>query len=303
MSLMLARRDFLIYCGLVIVALSWVVFGETAGLYKPNPLPPVMWTDFLVAATILFLSALAAMLLAEGMKKNLRLARQEIRQRQALTARLETHLQEKELLLKEVHHRVKNNLTVINSLLSLQEKRIETKEQVVQAFGDVRSRIFSMALVHERLYQSTDFSQVSMKSYIEYITRHLMHLFGGHDRITLNLQIDEIALCLDQAIPCGMLISEIMTNAFKHAFVGLEQGRITVRMHPTDPVSCLLAIEDDGLGLPETVDPGKPASLGMHLIEMLSQQLGAKLHSESGEGTRFTVVFPLQTKQGRSQEP
>ena len=300
MSLMLDRRDFLIYCGLVILSLAWVVFGETAGFYKPTPCPPVMWTDFLVASTILFLSSLAAMLLSEGMKKNLRLARQEIERREALTARLETHLHEKELLLKEVHHRVKNNLTVINSLLSLQEKHIENRDQAIKAFSDVRSRIFSMALVHERLYQSSDFSKVSMCSYGEYITKHLMHLFGGHGRITLNLKIDDIALGLDQAIPCGMFISEIMTNAFKHAFVGRERGEITVQMAMEEGDLCDLSIADDGNGLPARVDPEKPDSMGMKLIALLAEQLDGQMDMQTGEGSVFHLRFPIQKNKRRS---
>jgi PAS domain S-box-containing protein len=198
-------------------------------------------------------------------------------------------LREKEVLLKEIHHRVKNNLQVISSLVGLQADG--SKDETVRAgLRDVTDRVRSMALVHEKLYQSADLSHVDFAEY----TRGLLgYLWRAHGAATVRLTLDlsPLSLPVDIAVPCGLILNELVGNALKHAFRGRSEGEVTVSLNGSIEGLIRLSVGDNGVGLPEGFDWRQTQSLGLHLVRLLSGQLDADVNVCGGEGTRFEVVF------------
>ncbi|MCA9266886.1 MAG: PAS domain S-box protein [Planctomycetales bacterium] len=201
-------------------------------------------------------------------------------------------LADKETLLREVHHRVKNNLQIVSSLLSLQAK--DSHDQTVgRLFRESQGRIRSMALIHELLYRSDDLASVGFAEYVVQLTGQLRRTYETpHCRCDFQVQVDEIALDLDRAIPCGMIINELATNALEHAFVGRSQGTVRVSFTQVDDEYRLI-VEDDGVGCPQGVDLTNGPSLGLKVVDSLVRQLGGTLETESHNGARFTAVFPV----------
>ncbi len=202
-------------------------------------------------------------------------------------------LEEKEALLKEVHHRVKNNLQLITSLLNLQACRIDDP-QVARLFADSRDRVRSMALVHENLYQLGNFARVPMRTHLEAVAWHLFRAHSQQDgRIKLVMLVDDIQLDLDRAIPCGLIVNELVSNALKHAFPGDGEGIVTVRLELQDRL-CRLTVSDNGIGTPATVNIETANTLGLQLVGDLAAQLkGRLIQVEQTEGTGFSVVLQL----------
>lgn len=204
--------------------------------------------------------------------------------------------QRKEILLKEIHHRVKNNLQVISSLLDLQARTArdgETRRLLAESQGRVRS----MALIHERLYGSGS-EALDFADYARDLVASLRHsLAGASDRVAVSLDVEEAALDLDVAVPCGMVINELLTNALKHAFPGERPGSVQVSLRRR-PESGMLALSvvDDGVGLPPGVRADDPATLGLRIVHILAAQIRGTLEVEhgprDGRGTAFTLVFP-----------
>jgi PAS domain S-box-containing protein len=208
------------------------------------------------------------------------------------TAALQASLQEKEMLLKEIHHRVKNNLQVISSLLSLQSETIQDAAFRV-LIQESERRIEAMALVHETLYQGADIGQVSLAPYVETLSAHLFRSYGVEtDRITFQAQMDEVVLPLDTAIPCGLMLNELLSNCLKHAFPSGEAGHVTVTL-TTDGACVTLRVSDSGCGFPEPLDFRTTDSLGLQLVCALTEQLQGTIALERKGGTAFTVTFPL----------
>ncbi len=204
--------------------------------------------------------------------------------------KLKTSLHEKEVLLKEVHHRVKNNLQVISSLISLQAEELKDP-QARAAFRESRQRVRSMALIHENLYQSQNLASIRIRDYIETVTKELRRSFRA-DGVTFSLDVEAIHLGIDAAVPCGLIINELLTNALKHAFPGHRPGNISVLLHRVSPKSLRLVVEDNGIGFPEGVDFRSLTSMGMTLVISLAQQIEGTLAMERNAGTRFTIDFP-----------
>jgi two-component sensor histidine kinase len=216
----------------------------------------------------------------------------DITERKRAEEALQSSLHEKELLLKEVHHRVKNNLQVISSLLSLQTGKIQSPE--LQAFlRDTRNRVRAMALLHETLYRSGNLARVSVPDYVKSICEHVAQSYASDAAsIRLRTEISEVSLDLDRAIPAGLIISELVSNALKHAFRGRREGDILVELTGVDSGHVALTVTDDGIGLPEGMDPNESQTLGLLLVHTLTRQLGGKLTIRSGTGTAFEIVFP-----------
>ena len=205
--------------------------------------------------------------------------------------RLRASLEEKTVLLQEVHHRVKNNLQVISSLLHLQSSKVED-EKAQALFKDSQSRIRSMALLHEKLYQSKDIAQVAVASYLDELIEHLFRTYGAHrSRIERTLEAEEIPLTIDQAIPCGLIVNELITNALEHAFPEGQGGtiRVALTMAAGD---VQLVVEDDGQGFPDNGSVNETDSLGLRLVRGLVQQLNGTLDVASTPGAQFTITFP-----------
>jgi two-component sensor histidine kinase len=200
-------------------------------------------------------------------------------------------LEEKDALLKEVHHRVKNNMQLISSLLSLQAARI-ADPAVAELLEDSRNRIRSMSLVHENLYQAGNFSKISMASHIQSLCAHLSHAYGTVRQHTeFTIEVSDLYLDINQAISCGLIVNELVSNALKHAFPDERAGRVRVELRPLDGHRLVLAVSDDGVGLPLELDLAHLDSLGLQLVHDLTEQLHGTIEVSRDLGTTFTVTF------------
>lgn len=293
MSLMLNRGLYALLTSITLLAVAWLSLGDYFGLYSPRELNPGDPTDFIIVATIIIVCSLMANLLSKHMRQSLSRALQEVEHRKKIATELEQNLREKEELLKEVHHRVKNNLTVITSLINLQERRLRNKDQAFKAFQEIRDRIFAMAQVHERLYTSDSFSHISLKHYTEKLVSHLFTIYGNDKNITHTLNIDDIKLKIELAVPCGMIINEILINSLKHAFKKQKSGNIKITISRLENDRCSIVIADNGPGLPKKIKTENPESLGLKLIELLTEQISGELTISDDTGARFEVVFPV----------
>jgi len=214
---------------------------------------------------------------------------------------LRESLAEKVALLKEVHHRVKNNLQIVASLLNLQADRTVNPEAVA-ALLDTRNRVRSMALLHEVLYRSENLARIDLSTYIGELCLHLLRSFGqAIGRIQVEQQVAAVSLPLEQAVPCGLIINELVTNALKYGFPDGKTGRVLVEVVLNDG-QLTLVVSDNGAGLPQGFEPGASSSLGLQLVTNLAGQLGGSLEWEPGAegGALFRVRFPAPglTEQG-----
>ena len=205
-------------------------------------------------------------------------------------------LQEKEALLKEVHHRVKNNLQVITSLLRLESGR-SSQPDIKAVLGDMQGRIRSMASLHEALYRSGIFATVNLNSYIEQLASQSFRamLTDAHS-IQLRLDLDPVTVSMDQATPCGLLINELISNCLKHGFPNERKGEVSITLKQLDDGQCCLCVSDTGVGLPADFEATRGNSLGLQLVASLATQLGGVLEikSGSGSGSAFTVIFEVR---------
>jgi PAS domain S-box-containing protein len=208
---------------------------------------------------------------------------------------IKASLAEKEIMLREIHHRVKNNLQVISSLVSLQADTL-TDEEMRGEFNDVRDRVRSMALVHEKLYQTGDLAHMNFADYAASLLQYLWRSHGAlAEKVRLNLKVASVTLPIESAVPCGLILNELAGNALKHAFPDNRCGEVTVGMEH-DPVSgeVSLLVSDDGVGLPEGLEWRQARSLGLRLVQMLAGQLQGTVDTGPGPGAEFRVVFPLK---------
>jgi PAS domain S-box-containing protein len=226
----------------------------------------------------------------------------DITERKKFEAGMIASLHEKEILLKEIHHRVKNNLQIIVSLMNLQAASIED-ERILESFAEIRNRIYSMALLHEKLYQSTDFSEIHFGEYIVSLCRELVSTLAAADRFTLDFRTEDITLDIDRAVPCGLILNELVTNSIKHAFPRGGGGTIRVSFVRKDRTSCELTVEDDGRGLAPNRKRQGPESLGMKIVRILTDQIDGTLDVRSGPGASFRIVFPASTTYSRRVPP
>ncbi len=228
----------------------------------------------------------------------------DITEQKKALGQLKASLQEKEVLLKEIHHRVKNNLQVISSLLNLQSRSIQDAETRT-LFQDSQNRIQSIAFIHEKLYQSRDLAQVDFSQYIQTLCIHLFRSYGAStQRISLNLQIEDIFLSVDTAIPCGLIVNELVCNALKHGFPPNGTGAIEITLHRTfqegddhSKREFMMRVGDNGVGFPSEVDFRKTRSLGMQLINTLVKQLKGTIELDGSSGTAFQIVFSAKHHQ------
>ncbi len=210
---------------------------------------------------------------------------------EARTSELKAALKEKEVLLKEIHHRVKNNLQVISSMLNLQAMHIQDPA-AQSVFAESQGRVQSIALVHETLYESQDLSSVNFAEYIQTLVTTVMQAIASPERnITTSIDADGVRLAVGSAIPCGLIINELVTNSLKHAFRNREVGSINVGLHNLESGMVELTVSDDGVGLPPDLDPRRVTSLGLDLVYTFAEQLGAEVQLLREHGTTFRFVF------------
>lgn len=214
------------------------------------------------------------------------------------TEKLKQSLDEKEVLLKEIHHRVKNNLQVISALLELQGARTQD-QKIKAAITESQNRVLSIAFIHQNLYQHDDIQQVEVNSFVHELGKHIHRVFSLPDcEITIQHQIPITFLDIDTAIPLGLIINELLTNSYKYAFVNRKTGLITITMNPVGDGEFLLQYTDNGIGLPKDLDINQSNTLGLRLMRQLSKQLAGTMHYTFAEGSTFE--FTLKDKVSRS---
>lgn len=215
----------------------------------------------------------------------------DITERKRTEEQVKTSLREKEVLLREIHHRVKNNLQIISSLLSLQSSRIKD-EKYVEMFKESQNRIKTMALIHEKLYQSQDIADIDFEKYVRSLVNGLIYSYGvDTEVITVEMEVEDIPLGIDAVIPCGLIINELVSNALKYAFPPGRKGTVKIVLHSlSDKIQ--LVVSDDGVGIPEEVDFRTTESLGLRLVTILAEdQLGGKISLDRSNGTAFSIIF------------
>jgi PAS domain S-box-containing protein len=212
----------------------------------------------------------------------------DITERKTAEEKTKHSLKEKEILLKEVHHRVKNNLQIILSILNLQYASVSDKK-TLDLLRDVRSRIKAMSFIHELLYQTNDFSSINFSEYISNISTNLIYSYT-QKQIDLKLDVGKVYLDLDRAIPCGLIINELLTNALKYAFTEQEEGEVSILLKQTDE-HIQLVIADNGKGFPAEIDFRNTESLGMQLVMTLVRQLKGEITLDNSNGAKYIVSF------------
>jgi PAS domain S-box-containing protein len=206
---------------------------------------------------------------------------------------IKSSLREKDVMLKEIHHRVKNNLQIISSLLDLQSGTVNDP-RVLQSFQESQHRIRSMALIHEKLYQSADLAEVDFADYVRSLIAYLMRAYRISDAtVSLKLDAEPVRLRIDTAIPCGLILNELVSNSLKHAFPNGRRGTITVVVRPEADGRASLRVSDNGVGLPPRADWWAGPSLGLRLVHTLTQQLRGTMDVETAPGASFHLNFPL----------
>lgn len=198
-------------------------------------------------------------------------------------------LKEKEVMLKEIHHRVKNNLQIISSILNLQSSFV-SDENTLEILQESRNRIRSMAIIHENLYRTEDFSSINFADYLYNLVTNLIASYRIHGMVHLESEVEEIDIILDQAIPCGLLVNELITNSLKYAWGNDEEGTITVKLNQTESKVTLL-IADNGIGLPNSFKDMSSDTLGLQLVETLVEQLDGELIVNVDNGTEYLIIF------------
>jgi PAS domain S-box-containing protein len=224
----------------------------------------------------------------------------DITGRKRAEEQLKASLREKDALLKEVHHRVKNNLQIISSLLNLQA-RYTHNAQALALFRDSQNRVKSMALVHEQLYQSQDLTRIHFGEYVQLLTNNLFRSYGINTHLIKYKIHTDISLGIDTAVPCGLIINELISNSLKYAFPSRRAGEIRIDLTATPDHRLTLIVADNGVGLPQDLDLQNSSSLGLRLVRILSEQLEGDIEFHSENGTEFRMTFSEVKSRERSE--
>ncbi len=222
-------------------------------------------------------------------KLSLSIAR-DITERKKMEEKIQLSLEEKEMLLREIHHRVKNNLMIISSLLNLQSRYIKDKE-ILSVFRDSQNRARSMALIHDRLYQSSHLKSIDIGDYIRTLASDLFRTYAtDSERIRLNFNVEEAMIDINTMIPVGLIVNELLSNCLKHAFPNDRSGQIDIGFHYNHP-KYRLTVTDNGVGFPENIDYKNTKSLGLRLVNILTDQIDGDIELKRDEGTQFSIEF------------
>jgi PAS domain S-box-containing protein len=235
----------------------------------------------------------------KGSKQGIIYVGRDISQRKKVERIMKDSLREKETLIKEIHHRVKNNLQIISSLLDLQLDAFEDP-MILAVFKDSKDRIRSMALVHENLYQFGDLARINGTEYIHNLVAYFFNTYGDQaENITPTIHIEtaSLALDMDTAIPFGLILTELLSNALKHAFPHEETGEIQIIIRTQTPGMVTLMVKDNGIGLPADIDFRETKSLGLQLVRLLTQQVKGTIKINRSKGTTVAITFPHQEHQ------
>jgi two-component sensor histidine kinase len=209
-----------------------------------------------------------------------------------LHEQIKASLREKDVMLKEIHHRVKNNIQIISSLIKLQSRNIKD-EQAQEIFKSTQSRVRSMALIHEKLYRSKDLAQIDLAEYVQSLTAYLSNFYRSKTNfIKYHTSIKDVSLDINTAIPCGLIINELISNSLKYAFPNGKKGEIKISVQPLNKKELEMIVSDNGVGLPKKIDFRSTETLGLHLVTILAEdQLRGKIKLDRTKGTRFQIRF------------
>jgi two-component sensor histidine kinase len=283
-----------------LILLPMVFQGRTVGLVElMDRSADRVITDYEISAAQLLTSQAAAAI------ENARLyghAQREIADRIRAEDRLRASLSEKEVLLKEIHHRVKNNLQVISSMISLQALGLRDPE-ALKAFEESQDRIRSMALIHEKLYRSEDLAAIDLSGYLEDLAGYLVRTYQRGERpVNLRIAAEGVRLTIDQAVPCGLIVNELVSNALKHAFPpaasrpdNSTSDLVSIELCREGQEYLCLKVEDNGVGIPEAIDFDRTDSLGLQIVKTLVGQLDGQIEVDGVAGAEFTITFPVPT--------
>lgn len=259
---------------------------------------PVYRLDGVIKAITAGISVYTAVLLIPIVPKALAL--KTPRELELVNQKLEDALEEKEILLREIHHRVKNNLQIISSLLRLQSVK-SGNEEIRSLFLDSQSRVLTMALLHERLYKSETISNINLREYFQDLVRNLFYSYGVREELVgFRVETDPCIIEPERLIPCGLIINELVSNSLKYAFPEGRKGEIFVGLTTQEPTELLLTVKDNGVGLPLGFDYLKADSLGLQLVRNLSAQLRGKFELINQGGIEFRLRFPISLKDSLS---
>jgi PAS domain S-box-containing protein len=227
----------------------------------------------------------------DGVEQGVVYVGRDLTERKRAEEQIKASLKEKEILLKEIHHRVKNNLQIISSLFILQSG--DTRDgQVLKVLKESQNRIYSMAVIHEILYQSEDLAQVDFAEYTQRLVSYLVRSYTDSAYpITIQSNVAEISLSINTAIYCGLIINELVSNSLKYAFPAGQRGEICINLHSKDDDQFILAVSDNGIGLPPDMELHQVESLGLQLVTMLTKQLEGTIELDRSNGTAFEIVF------------
>jgi PAS domain S-box-containing protein len=224
----------------------------------------------------------------------------EIAERRRAEERISAALTEKELLLREVHHRVKNNLQTISSLVKLPLRGSQDKS-VAELVQQTQNRIRSIYLIHEKLYRSQNLAVVDFSEYVSTLAQHLFDSYSvDRDRIRLRVECDSVRLDVDRAIPCGLILNELVSNSLRHAFPDGRRGLVLVKLQHITRRRCRIVVSDNGVGLGAADIGASPRTLGMRLVASLAKQIDATVEVSSAGGTTFSAIFPTTAPRSRA---
>lgn len=270
----------------------WTNEPTTYSFVINTPFWQTWWFYLLAFVGVIYLLVKVSTVLERRQRIISRELERKVRERTIL---IEQQRDEKEILLKEIHHRVKNNLQVINSLLSLQSNYTEDNKSLA-LFDEAKNRIRSMALIHEKMYQSGDLAHIDFQDYIIALTNDLISTYSINCDIFLDIKIEEVKFNIDTIIPLGLLINEIISNTLKYAFVGRKKGTITIHLYQEDENLFVLKAGDNGIGMAKETFEGESPSLGLELIKVFTEQLDGKITRLDTDGTMYELVFHRKTK-------
>jgi PAS domain S-box-containing protein len=245
------------------------------------------------------IASVSATVFGDGPEESILLTVRDVTEARRAEQQIRASLEEKEILLREVHHRVKNNLHIVSTLLNLQFSGIPDPA-TRKALENSQSRVRAMALIQEQLFRSSTYGHVDFRTYTERLISSIFGALGiGEGAVRLSIEVDDVALPIDAAIPCGLILNELVSNSLKHAFRDGGAEGIDVRLRRGEGELLELRVGDDGPGLPAGVDFEKAESLGFDLVRILVRQLRGTIARESGSGCVFTVTFPSPIREER----
>ena len=220
----------------------------------------------------------------------------DITERKHVENQIKKSLKEKDILIKEIYHRVKNNLAVVSGILNLQSKYIEDKK-AIDAIRETQIRVTSMAMIHSHLSDSENYTSIEYKKYVKNLVTNIFHSLKMSGQIKLHFDLDDIILPIDKAMPCGLLLNELVSNALKHAFLKNRKGNLRIIMSSLEDKNCELIVKDDGVGLPENFDLEKSKTFGLKLINIMTKQIDGTIEIISDKGTEFRIRMNTEPRQ------